>query len=128
MDQQSNNTPPPAPQPVPQPTVVVNSDPTIDDRIKALYDNHRSVFWILIPLIVVVVLVLTFRDLVLAFLIGDSRKITQEAQKQDAQLQAQANAANTQADQSKAQADQIDKNIQDRKESDVSEDWYKKGS
>lgn len=100
----------------------------MDEKLKSLWANNRVLFFILLPLIIVVVLVFTFRDLVLALLIGSARKVSDEAKKQDDQLKTQADTAKSQSDVAKAQADQIDKTIQDRKEGDISEDWNKKGN
>ena len=98
----------------------------MDEKIKNLWNNNRLLFWILFPLIAIVVLVFTFRDLILALLIGSARKTSEEAKKQDQTLQNQINEQEKQAALEQQKADDAQKRIDDRKDSDISDDWYKK--
>src|SRR6185369_955058 len=98
----------------------------MDEKIKNLWNNYRILFWILFPLIALVVLVFTFRDLILALLIGSARKTSEEAKKQDQTLQNQINEQEKQAALEQQKADDAQKRIDGRKDSDISDDWYKK--
>lgn len=125
---------PVAPQPAPQPAPVevkVEEVPqapqgsTLDEKIKSLYESNRSVFWVLLPLIVVAVIVLFLRDIILSSLISSVGKEVDKDKKQDAQLQAQSQQAQQQAAVAQQKAADDAKKIEDRKESDIPDDWYK---
>lgn len=98
----------------------------MDEKIKSLWNNNRILFFILLPLVIILFLGFVFRDLVLALLIGSARKTSEEAKKNDEELKAKQNAANNQANELKAKSDQIEEKINERKEEEVSEDWHKK--
>lgn len=98
----------------------------MDEKIKNLWNNNKLLFWILSPIILLLVLVLVFRDVVMAFLIGSARKTSQEARDASKGLEEKVHQTEMEAAKSQAEADAAKKRIEERKESDISEDWNKK--
>lgn len=94
----------------------------MDEKIKNLWNNNKILFFLLIPIILIVV----FRDLILALLFGSARKTVEQAKAEDAKLTTESNAANLEAEKLKAEADMLAKQIGARKESDIPLDWNKK--
>ena len=96
----------------------------MDEKLKELWNTNKLFFFLLLPLAIL----WFFKDLVFSILAGSARKTSEEARKQDEQLQSQSNQAATDAAKAQAAADAAAKRIADRKEGDVSEDWNKKGN
>jgi len=100
----------------------------MDEKIKALWTNHRILFFVLLPLIAVGVLVMVFRDLVLSYLIGSARKVSNEAKRTDDELTAKSNQAKMEATNAQTEAKAAGARIEERKAADISDDWYKKSN
>lgn len=94
----------------------------MDEKIKNLWNNNKLLFFLLLPII----LIFVFRDLVISILIGSARKTAEEAKREDANLQSQANQADRDADKLKGQVDNLEDDIKKRNENDIGEDWNKK--
>lgn len=92
----------------------------MDNWIKNLWNNNKILFFVLLPL----VLIVFFRDLIMELLIGSVRKEVRETKDKDAKLKAEQDAANKEAERLKAEADKIDKDIENGKDPD--KDWHKK--
>jgi uncharacterized protein YlxW (UPF0749 family) len=94
----------------------------MDEKIKNLWNNNKIFFFLLLPIILIIV----FKDLILAFLIGNARKVANEAKVEDEKLKAKADSANDEANKLKNESDNLEKDIKERDENDISEDWHKK--
>lgn len=97
----------------------------MDEKLKALWASNKILFCLGLPLIIIAIIGLFLRDAVLAWLKGSVREATNEARKEDTQLSAQAQAAQQAAAVSQQAADDAQKRIDDRKESDIPDDWFK---
>lgn len=89
----------------------------MDEWAKNLWNNNKIVFFLLIP----VILLIFFRNVIIDLLIKDSRKIGNEAEEKDRKLSQDETKANTQANQIIADADKKSEN-----KPEVGEDWNKK--
>lgn len=91
------------------------------DKFKApvsyLWDNHK-IFLVVFGLAIIA---FKFREFFIDFLVSDSRKKVDEAQKQDAVLTAEEKQANDQANQLRKEAEDLSKH-----KPSVDEDWHKK--
>lgn len=87
------------------------------EKLKALWAQYK---WTILPVIIGFVIAAA-RNVIIAFLVRDSKKDVTKAQKQDQQLAQQQTQAQVQATQFVQQAEQLDS---DKPE--VTEDWYKK--
>lgn len=94
----------------------------MDEKIKGWWSSNKILFFIALPLL----LLFVFRDLVFAMLAGSARKTAEEAKKEDSALQVTANQAEIDAAKTQAAADAAAKNVVDRKEDDIPDDWNKK--
>lgn len=97
----------------------------MDEKLKALWANNKVLFFILLPLTIFALVGLFLRDAVLSWLKGSVRETAEEAKKQDTQLTAQDQAAKEAAAAAQQQASDAQKRIDDRKETDVPDDWFK---
>jgi len=88
----------------------------MDDWIKNLWKENKLVFFLLIPLI----LIIFFRDLIISLIVGNARKVANKAKAKDAELKAKADAANIEADKLKSQSDKAE----DRIKKDPGLDWH----
>ena len=112
--------------PAPAPQVVVVQQPAqssgFDAKVKDWWANNKLLFFIALPLI----LLFVFRDLIFAMLAGSARKTYQDAQKQDSQLKATADQAAMDAAKAQAEADAAGKQVENRTDDDIPEDWNKR--
>lgn len=92
----------------------------MDQWIKGLWSNNKILFFLLIP----VVALYFARDIIFGLIIGDARKVSEEAKKKDDTLQNQQQAAEQAADQAKKEADEIGNQANNVN---ADEDWHKKG-
>ena len=93
----------------------------MDEKIKNLWQNNKILFFLLLPLILVVV----FKDVIIEVLLGSARKMSNEAKDKDADLKAKQDEANAKANQLKAEADALGKKVEDGNATDESwnKDW-----
>jgi len=91
----------------------------MDSWIKNLWNKNKILFFVLIPLIVIVL----FKDLLIGLLGHSIRKEANKARKEDKDLKAKADAANKKADSLKAEADGAEDRIKNK---DSGLDWHEK--
>lgn len=89
----------------------------MDEWAKNLWNNNKIVFFLAIPILLLVY----FRSFVINLLLHDSRKLAADAEAKDKVLTQQATQANAQADQLVDDAQKLNQNKQE-----VTEDWNKK--
>lgn len=87
----------------------------MDEWIVNLYKNNKIVFFLLIPIVLLVV----FRNVVIDLLVGSAHKVADEAKKKDDVLKADETKANDAADALRNQANAP-------KDDTVDENWNKK--
>lgn len=88
----------------------------MDEKIKALWQNNKIVFFLLIPLIG-----LWFaRNIIIGLLVDSGNKVVGDATEKSNELKSSQDVANAQADQAKADADKAA-----AKKDPVGEDWNK---
>lgn len=87
--------------------------------IKKLWQNNKFLFFLLLPLVLLVV----FKDLIWDFLVGSARKKVRETEKKDEELKQKADEANAKADELKDQADQLGEDVKNVK---GDPNWHKK--
>ena len=93
----------------------------LESDLLACFQRNKTIFSVLVvPLLIVCVI--KFRDIIIDFLIGDSKKIVSNASKQDAKIEAVQNADETKANQEVAAAQAIAK---EEKTETVDVNWYK---
>lgn len=90
----------------------------MDKWLKGLWNNNKILFFILIPLVILVF----FKDLILDLLIGNARKVANEAKKKDEELKNEEDKINNEANRIKTEADRIEDDIN---KTEVDEDWHK---
>lgn len=88
----------------------------MDSWIKKLWKNNKIAFFLLIPVILLVV----FRNVVIDILVKDSRRIANETEDKDKELAEAIIKANTKADQIKDDANKLSVD-----KPPVNEDWHK---
>ena len=98
----------------------------MDDKLREYWNSNKLMFFLVVIPLGLAFVAFVLRDLIFSALAGSSRKMTEEAKQKDAQLQATSAAAAAQAAQAQQTADDAQKRIDDRKEDDVPDDWYKK--
>jgi len=84
---------------------------------KALWEKNKILFFILIPLILIV----KFRDILISLIVSGGKKALEDAQKKDGELAATEVNANNQANKLVEDAKKLAEN-----KTPVDEDWYKK--
>lgn len=123
--QQSPQAPAPeaAPSKVEQTAVAIES--SLQDKVgnwlKDVYNSNKILFYTIIPIMGIIYLVIKFHNIIIDFLIGNSKDILKDATEKDAKLAQQADAT-------KAQADALVKTANDlpKQEAPVDQDWDKK--
>lgn len=98
----------------------------MDEKLKQYWNSNKLMFFLVVIPLGLAMVAFFFRDLIFAMLAGSARKTAEEAKKQDASLSASAQAAKDDAALAAAAAAAAQKRIDDRKETDVPDDWYKK--
>lgn len=98
----------------------------MDEKLKEYWNSNKLMFFIVVIPLTLGIIAFMLRDLIFAALAGAARKEVTDAKKQDAALSAQAQAAAEDAAKQDALAAAAQKRIDDRKETDVPDDWYKK--
>lgn len=93
----------------------------MDSWIKNLWKKNKILFAIALPLIVLVV----FKDLIMEYLIGSARKMSNEAKDKDQELKEKQDKLNAEADKTKADADRLQNEIEDTRKEAGDEDWHK---
>ena len=88
----------------------------MDQWAKDLWEKNKIVFFLLIP----VILLIYFRSFFINLLLSDSRKIATEADQKDNQLSKEETQANSQSNQIIADANKLSDN-----KPPVTEDWNK---
>ena len=84
-----------------------------------LWENNKILFWILIPL----VLIVFFKDLILDLLIGSARRISNAARQKDESLKSKEDRANNEANRLRDEANRIQNEIDNIN---PGEDWNNK--
>jgi len=92
----------------------------VDSWIKNLWEKNKIIFFILLPL----VLLVFFKDFILELLIGSARKMANKAKEKDSSLKAEEDKLNNDAEKHKTEADRLNDEIENGKDPD--EDWHKK--
>lgn len=98
----------------------------MDEKLKAYWNGNKLMFFLVVIPLTLGIILFTLRDLIFAMLAGSAHKAVDEAKKQDATLSVTAQAAKDDAALADAAAKAAQKRIDDRKETDVPDDWYKK--
>lgn len=86
---------------------------------KDLWSKNKLLFCLLIPLILLVV----FKDLIMDYLIGSSRKLVNKTKEEDQKLKAESDKAQQEANDLKESADNKEEQINNLPED---EDWHKR--
>jgi len=91
----------------------------MDNWIKNLWNSNKLLFLLLLPL----VFIIFFKDLILEYLIGSARKMSNEAQEKDHVLQTEEEKLNLEAENMRAKAAQLGENANNVGKD---ENWNKK--
>ena len=94
----------------------------MNEKLNSLWEKNKFLFVLLLP----VVLLLFFKDALLALLINSIRRTSNGSKIADEKLKSDSNQLDSDADRTKAEADSLEKKIKDRTTDDVSEDWHLK--
>lgn len=97
----------------------------MDDKLREYWQSNKLMFFFVVIPLGLLFILFALRDLVFSMLAGSAHKAADEAKKADAPLQAQAQAASEDAAKAQQKADDAKKRIDDRKEDDVPDDWFK---
>jgi hypothetical protein len=89
--------------------------------LKDVYSSNKILFYTVIPVMGIIYGVIKYHNLLINFLISNSKNILQSQQNQDAQAAAQAAATQKQADDLVTKADSLP-----GQEQPVNDDWYTK--
>ena len=92
------------------------------DWTVSLWNKNKWLFFLFIP----VVLIILFKDVILAVLQGQIHALVETAKKKDAELKAEANKMNNEANKLKADAGRDGKEIDNLNNSDIPNDWHKR--
>lgn len=98
----------------------------MDEKLKEYWNSNKLMFFLVVIPLTLGIVAFFLRDMLFAMLAGSARKEVADARTQDAALSAQAQAAAEDAAKAQATAAAAQKRIDDRKETDVPDDWYKK--
>lgn len=93
----------------------------MDQWIKNLWNKNKIIFFLLIP----VVLLVVFKDLVFSFLASQVRKDIKDTVNKDDELKSKQDDLVKESEKQKALADAKEEEIKNREASDISEDWHK---
>lgn len=88
----------------------------MDQWLRNLWKNNKVFFFLLLPLI----LVLVFKDVLLAVLVGGARKTAEEAKTKDADLKKEQDSANSEAERLRDEANDLEGDIHAGK---IDENW-----
>lgn len=109
------------PAPAPTPTVAQEVKAEAEKTFSAILKDMWSKYGILFILVGIGLLIAKFGDIATSLLAAASKKDVENAQKTDAQLKSQEDAANQQADALVKKADELP-----AQQGTVTDDWYKK--
>jgi cell division protein FtsL len=93
----------------------------MDQWITNLWQKNKIVFFLLIPIILLVV----FKNVIFAFLARSVKNEVKDAVKKDDELKKEQESLVNESEKQKASADAIENQIKNNAES-VSDDWHKK--
>lgn len=99
---------------------------TAESKITYLYDNHRTWFWILIPILALPFALIFGGRALMAYNESKARQTILTAKEGDIALEKKENDLQGQAAQSDGQAQVLEKQVQDNRASEGDVDWYKK--
>lgn len=94
----------------------------MDSKIRAFWDSNKLVFFILLPILLIIV----FKDVLISILAGSLRKTSEAAKKEDALLKQQEEQAKLEAESKMREAKDLEDKIASRKAEEVTENWNKK--
>lgn len=109
------------PAPAPTPTVAQEVKAEAEKTFSAILKDMWSKYGILFILVGIGLLIAKFGNIATSLLAAASKKDVENAQKTDAQLKSQEDAANQQADALVKKADELP-----AQQGTVTDDWYKK--
>lgn len=91
--------------------------------ISELYKKHKIYFWLLFPLISMIILLSFLKDIIFSLIASDAHNSIRKTESKDKELATQQDKAEARADTIKDYTDKLEKEINNIKED---EDWHKK--